>query len=129
MLVLLRPSYMSANVGRLDVKSHIFNYLDMRIFKEREISLPDPPCAHAHACMDCISFFHAPMQDGALLVRKWLKQALAAEKLTPSSRSKAGLGKMWPLLLCRVLVWPIVYDGLAIVSYLYYHGMYRLSLL
>ncbi len=29
-------------------------------------------------------------QDGAQLVRKWLKQALASERLAPSQRSKAG---------------------------------------
>lgn len=30
------------------------------------------------------------MQDSAALVRKWLKQCLAHEKLVPSHRSKAG---------------------------------------
>jgi hypothetical protein len=31
-----------------------------------------------------------PLQDAAALVRKWLKQALAAEHIQPRTRSRAG---------------------------------------
>ena len=39
----------------------------------------------------CTAHTHThTMQDAAVLVRKWLKQALSSEKLQPSVRSRAG---------------------------------------